>query len=228
MNKQNEFSNYAVAVHPSEAQKIKDNGSISGSSSKQQQRNSDPGLELKEAKLKKEEIIKKAHEQAELIISEAKTRAKEIAISQAKEDAKKLNVKIEENYKASADLIDNINSEKSKIIDEIFNHIKEVTVFIIHQIVGMNNTADFYAESIDKILQENLDINAITLKLNEEDWSRIRVYLEKSLVSERLLNLNIEKDKSLQKGVCVLEAGAGDFVVSLNSYLQKIYQEIRR
>lgn len=216
-------SNYPSALSVLEAEKIKQKVHTKQMNQSVAAKGVDP---TEDAKLASNKIIEKANSKAEEILLNAENKAKKIATDRASIIVNNLTKDANENYKLSADLIKNLKLQNEELIQKTNDQVKKLTLIALDRIVGEARIEKFYACAVENIMNEFLDIHSITVRMNEDDYTRVKSYIEQDKALKRLSHINLKHDHSLTAGTCFLETNAGDFAVSINQHLKKIFNEV--
>lgn len=216
-------SNYPSALSVLDAEKIKQKVHTKQMNQSVPSKGLDP---TEDAKLASKKIIEEANSKAEEILLNAEKKAKKIATDRASIIVNNLTKDANENYKLSADLIKNLKLQNEELIQKTNDQVKKLTLIALDRIVGEARIEKFYAFAVENIMNEFLDIHSITIRMNEDDHTRVKSYIEQDKALKRLSHINFKHDHSLTAGTCFLETNAGDFAVSINQHLKKIFNEV--
>lgn len=201
-----------------------------------------------EPEVSKESIDELALKQHDKIISNANSEAKKI-IENAKKEAEKLKKQIyntsrEEGYnkgyyeisekaeellKEAESIKDNAQKHYNELIRSSEKDIIELVLSISRKVIGdeLKSRKDVVVSLTKNILKEYNDVELVTIKVSEDDYSCINENIQKIKDDSSYSGeITIRKDPQVEKGTCILESESGIEDGSVNEKLKNIEELI--
>lgn len=178
--------------------------------------------EIEDAKLKAQQILSQANDEAEQLIMKAHKQGYEAGFAEA-------SASLMQAHQSEKELFDTtiaaLRDAKQTVFSEIEDSVLDLALFIAERIIGieLERTDEVYLNIIKNTLSELKNETDITIKVGKDAFEKFFIDPQNEFVLElKNSNVEIRQDLRLECGECVVETEYGTISSGIQTQLKRL------